>query len=414
MTGAGHAQERRARDPRRKRASQGDRYQAIGFSPQHQCGCSDVVESAREPIESELTQHGTQRAPVLGLRDRRVVLVYVRIADLARVAVGGLEQPLGEPPAPEREQQRSNEGPTPHAEQWRLAGAEPGRADEYQAAHPLGVRDGDFCGDGPADRMPDEHGVRQMEGVEQGHGETGVGGAVVAGGGFVREAEAAVVEGDHPVACGRDGCEVLAPGVHRGPEPVEEDDGGPSPLVDVTQCRAVDRDVPGGESGPRGKPAGLGDGGGPARRDGEKAAPREPLHGRLRSATRTTASIAGCELQRAATPSPTPLATTACASSISRIVGVSGGTPPATRLLASTGTSPATRSSTVVRSRARRQAGSDGRNSSAASTPSTRCPARATSCMTRLAAARAPATARLSGSTGSPASRSAWLKRSSA
>src|SRR5205823_5813148 len=106
---------------------------------------------------------GNPRQPVLGLLDRRVVLVYVRIADLARVGVGGPEQPRGEPPAPEREQQGANEGPTPHAEQWRLAGTESGRADEHQAAHPLGVRDGDFCGDGPAHRMPDEHCVREME-----------------------------------------------------------------------------------------------------------------------------------------------------------------------------------------------------------------------------------------------------------
>src|SRR5205807_1411738 len=230
-------------------------------------------------------------------------------ADLARVGVGGLEQPLGEPPAPEREQQRANEGPTPHAEQWRLAGTESGRADEHQAAHPLRVRDGDFCGDGPAHRMPDEHCVREMEGVEQRHGEARVRGVVVARGGLVREAEAAVVEGDHAVTRGRDGCEVLAPGVHGGAEPVQEDDRGPSPLVDVAQRRAVDRDVPGGESGPRGKSTGFGDGGGAARRDGEKAAPREPLHGRLRSAIRTTARIAGCELQIAATPSPAPLAT---------------------------------------------------------------------------------------------------------
>ena len=104
----------------------------------------------------------------------------------------------------------------------------------------------------------------------------------------------------------------------------------------------------------------------------------------------------------------------AAARSSALLEGVSEEALPATRVPASSGTSPATRRSTVARSRARRQAGSDGRSSSAASTPSTRCAARATSCMIRLAAARAPAAVRLSGSTGWLASPRAWLNRSSA
>src|SRR2546430_8008795 len=210
-----------------------------------------------------------------------------------------------------------------------------------------------------------------MQRVEQGHGEAGVGGVVVARGGLVGEAEPAVVESDHPVARGGDGFEVLAARVHRGAETVDEDDGRTVPRVDVAQRRAVDREVPGGEAGPGRKPARLGDRGGAAGRNGEPAH-EQSVHARLRSAARTTARIAGCELQIAVTPSPAPLAATAWPSSMSRIVGVSTGTLAATSVLASTGTSPATRSSRVARSRARRQAGSDGRSSSAASTPSTR------------------------------------------
>src|SRR5712691_9313672 len=68
--------------------------------------------------------------------------------------------------------------------------------------------------------------------------------------------------------------------------------------------------------------------------------------------------------------------------------------------LASAGTSPATRSSSAARSLARRQAGSVGRSSSAESTPSARCSARATTWMIRLATARPPMTLRVSGSEG--------------
>src|SRR2546429_7458843 len=192
--------------------------------------------------------------------------------------------------------------------------------------------------------MPDEHCVWEMEGVEQRHGEARVRGIVVAGGGFAREAEAAVVEGDHTVTRGRDGCEVLAPGVHGGAEPVQEDDRGPSPFVDVAQRRAVERDVPGGESGPRGKPTGFGDGGGAARRARKPArepTAHEPFHVRVRSAARTTARIAGCGPQIPATPSPAPLAPPACAPPLRRPVGVSPGTPPPTRLPAPPGPPPA-------------------------------------------------------------------------
>src|ERR1700758_1459308 len=54
MTGAWHAQEGRARNPAGEGTPQGDRYQTIGFSPQHQRRHGDAVQSAREAIESEL------------------------------------------------------------------------------------------------------------------------------------------------------------------------------------------------------------------------------------------------------------------------------------------------------------------------------------------------------------------------
>src|SRR5205814_7150583 len=145
---------------------------------------------------SELAQHGTQRPAVLGLRHRCVVLVHVRVADLPGVGVRGLEKALGQPPAPEREQQRANQRPPTHTEQGRLPGTEPRRADEHQSTHPLGVYDRDLRGDRSAHRVPDEHGIAEMQRVEQGHGETGVGGIGIARVGLVGESEAAVIEGN--------------------------------------------------------------------------------------------------------------------------------------------------------------------------------------------------------------------------
>src|SRR5216683_2657484 len=344
------------------------------------------------------SRHGqerrVQRPAVRRLRDRGVVLVHVRRAHLARVEVGGLQEALGQATPPQREHQGAQDRPAAHAEDDRLADAQAGRADQDEAAHARGVFERHRGGDCAAHRVPHEDRVGDMQRVEQGHRQASVGGVVVAGRGFVREAEPSVVERDHAKPRRQDGSEILAPGVHRGAEAVQEQHGRPAARIDVADPRALDRHGARGELGPSGEAARGGNRGRAA--PGEQQDPAErPSHGAgpapsPPSARRTAAVSAGWELQIPVAASPVPVASTTWAASIRSSVGVSAGALAAPSAWASAGTSPATRSASVVRSRARRHAGKVGRTSSAASTPSTLRSARATSCRITLASARAP------------------------
>src|SRR5690349_23423984 len=191
------------------------------------------------------------------------------------------------------------------------------------------MRQGDLRRDRPAHGVSHEHSVWNVEGIEQGHHEADVRPVVVAGRRLVRETEPAVVKGDDPVSRGGDRCQVLASRVHRGAEPVQIHHRRTGPRVDVANAGAVDphasRDEPrtGGEP-PRFRYRRRSTGSDP------EPAQQEPFHPMFRRAARATATMAGWELQTAAVASPTPLATTDCASSMMSTVGVPAATLPRT------------------------------------------------------------------------------------
>src|SRR5258706_10225219 len=236
--------------------------------------------------------------------------------------------------------------------------------------------------------MSHEHGGRQVERVEEGHDEPGVGGIAVACArswrGLVRETKSAVVERDDPIPGGEHGEQRLAPAVDRRREAVNEHDRDAAPGIDHTQLGAVHDAVLCAKrrtcriallNGDLRRTARCGG------REGQEHDDAPGHHAAVPKARRASMTIKGWEVHTPATASPAPVATTTWASSTTSSVAASAGSDPETSPSAPGGTPPAMRSSTVappVRV-ACRHPGSGGRHNSAASTPSTRRSARATS-----------------------------------
>src|SRR2546425_2852749 len=114
-------------------------------------------------------------------------------------------------------------------------------------------------------------------------------GVVIAAFRLVGKAEAAVVERDHAEPGGRDGCNVLAPGVHRGSQAVQQNDRDPLACVDVTDARAIAVDLMCDECRPGWEASLRGNRGCAAGRSGEDAEEDSP-HSMPRSAARARAA----------------------------------------------------------------------------------------------------------------------------
>ena len=183
----------------------------------------------------------------------------------------------------------------------------PRRVDERQSAHPLGVGERHLGGDLPAHRMTDQDRVGDAQGVEQGDDDADVVGVRVATGGSVREAEAAIVECDHPVAGGYQRRDRMPPGVHRRGEPVDQHHRRSRAGVDVTDAGPVHDAGVRREQRPGGPPRFRGQGSRPAGEEGHGGEQPPPgAHPGALSARRASSTICGWELHSAWIWSPAP------------------------------------------------------------------------------------------------------------
>src|SRR3989442_845776 len=118
-------------------------------------------------------------------RSRGVILIHVGLGDLARIKVGGPEEPTREASPAKREREASQYGPPSRPKQRRLTRAQADGADQHEPPHALWVSDRDFSGDRAPHGVTDEHGIGNLQRVQEANCQSGVSGIVVRGRGFV-------------------------------------------------------------------------------------------------------------------------------------------------------------------------------------------------------------------------------------
>src|SRR5437879_1589215 len=297
-----------------------ERNPAVLGTPDEERRGLDPLEATVQGVEVELAQHRSQRGAVAGVRNRGIVLIDVRGRDLLWIGVSGPEEPLSEAAAAERHHQGAEHGPAGHLEQQGFAGAESGRADEHEAADAPRVADRYLGGDRAPHRVSHQHGILNVKRVQQGGREPLVVDVAVSGGRLLRLPEAAVVERNDAEPRLHDRRQDVAPGVERGAEAVQEDDGRPRSGVDVADPGPGVGDEARAEGGAGGIASALGKGCGPAcKPKGQKA--EEGPNGAPPSAPRARATIAGCEVHTAASPPGEATAASAWVAYIASTVG---------------------------------------------------------------------------------------------
>jgi hypothetical protein len=89
MTGPRHQHESSARQLCRHPAADRRRDPAVGASPDHERRLDHGPQPASEVVEAELLKRTAQRAAVIGVRYRSVVLIEILSSDASGVGVGG-------------------------------------------------------------------------------------------------------------------------------------------------------------------------------------------------------------------------------------------------------------------------------------------------------------------------------------
>ena len=213
VAGPRHQHESGARQLLCHSAADTRRDPAVVGSPDHERRLDDSPQPANKVVEAELLKRPAQRAAVIGVRHRSVVLIEILSSDSSGVGVGGPQHSSGRRPRAQRRRQGTDQRPTRHPECERPAGAESGSVDQHEPAHPVRRSQSDRDGDRASHGVSDEHRVGDVQRIEQREDESRVGGVAVAVRRLVREPEAAVVVGDRSESGGGHRREGVSPGV---------------------------------------------------------------------------------------------------------------------------------------------------------------------------------------------------------